>query len=77
MLVSTGVYGWDLWSAHRLVPGLPRCIVHLQEIIILAQILSLVIDVGGPSASLDSSSHEFSVDSSKLLVGNLGSEVVT
>ena len=77
MLLSTGVYGWDLWSAHRLVPGLRRRIVHLHEIIILAQILSLVIDVGGTPASLDSSSHEFGIDSSKVLVGNLGSEVVT
>ena len=77
MLLSTGVYGWDLWSAHRLVPGLRRSIVHLQEIIILAQILSLVIDVGGTPASLDSSSHELGVDPGKVLVCYLGAEVVT
>ena len=78
LLLSTGVYGWDLWSAHHQVSvGLPKYVVYLQECIVLAQVPSLFIDIGGAPAGLDSSTHELRVDSSKVFVSNLGAEVVT
>ena len=77
LLLSTGVNGGDLWSAHQQAPGLARSDVHLQKCIVQARLLSLVIDACGAPASLNSSSHELGVDPGKVLVCYLGAEVVT